>query len=315
MKQIPIHQIIQSFEGKISETEKKELDRWLSESAENEKTFEELRKTYTVSGKLNIDFATDEIKALVKVHQQINTRKNIRMVWRAAAAIIILILATQIILQTNSTANWQEITASQNRTIYLTDSSKVILAENASLKFPETFKGNEREVQLTGKGYFEITKNVEKPFLIKTKHSHIEVLGTKFLVDASQPNIEKVIVDEGRVALKAGLFMTKKVLLTQNEIGVWNRENNELSKQITHEQNSNSWLSGRLTFSNLPLSEVLKTIENHFNTKIALADENFGDIKYSGQFNTSDAEEIMKTICITLNLSYQKEGNNFEIKP
>ena len=315
MKQIPIHQIIQSFEGKISEKEQKELDEWFSESAENQKTFEELRKTYTVSGKLNIDFATDEIKALVKVHQQINTRKNIRMVWRAAAAIIILILATQIILQTNSTANWQEITASQNRTIYLTDSSKVILAENASLKFPETFKGNEREVQLTGKGYFEITKNVEKPFLIKTKHSHIEVLGTKFLVDASQPNIEKVIVDEGRVALKAGLFMTKKVLLTQNEIGVWNRENNELSKQITHEQNSNSWLSGRLTFSNLPLSEVLKTIENHFNTKIALADENFGDIKYSGQFNTSDAEEIMKTICITLNLSYQKEGNNFEIKP
>lgn len=315
MKQIPIHQIIQSFDGKISEKEQIVLDKWLSELAINRQRFEELRKTYTVSGKLNIDFATDEIKALEKVHQQINTRKNIRMVWRAAAAIIILVLATQIILQTNSTANWQKITASQNRTIYLPDSSKVILAENASLKFPETFKENKREVQLTGKGYFEITKNTEKPFLIKTKNSHIEVLGTKFLVDASQPNTEKVIVDEGKVALKAGLFMTKKVLLTQNEIGVWNRENNELSKQITHEQNSNTWLSGRFKFSNLPLSEVLKTIENHFNIKITLADENFSDIKYSGQFNTSDAEEIIKTICITLNLTYQKEGNNFEVKP
>lgn len=314
MEQIPIHQIIQSFESKISEKEQKELDEWFSESAENQKTFEEFRKTYSFSEKLNFDFATDEKNALVKVHQQINTRKNIRMVWRAAA-IIILILATQIILQTNSTANWHKITASQNRTIYLTDSSKVILAENTTLKFPETFKGNGREVQLTGKGYFEITKNPEKPFLVKTKNSHIEVLGTKFLVDASQPNREKVIVDEGKVALKAGLFMTKKILLTQNEIGVWNRENNVLSKQITHEQNSNSWLSGRLTFSILPLSEVLKTIENHFNIKIALADENFSDIKYSGQFNTSDAEEIIETICITLNLSYQKEGNNFEIKP
>ena len=315
MKQIPIHQIILSFESKISEKEQKVLDKWLSESVENHKTFEELRKTYTVSGKLNIDFDTDEIKALEKVHQQINTRKNIRMVWRAAAAIIILILATQIILQTNSTANWQKITASQNRTIYLPDSSKVILAENASLKFSETFKENKREVQMTGKGYFEITKNAEKPFLIKTKHSHIEVLGTKFLVDASQPNTARVIVDEGKVALRVGLFMTKKVVLTKNEIGVWDKENNELSKQITHEQNSNSWLSGRLTFSNLPLSEVLKTIENHFNIKIALVDENFGDIKYSGQFNTSEAEEIIETICITLNLSYQMEGNNFEIKP
>lgn len=315
MKQIPIHQIIQSFEGKISETEKKELDRWLSESAENEKTFEELRKTYTVSGKLNIEFTTDEIKALEKVHIQINRRKNIQIVWRAAAAIIILILATQIILQTNSTANWQEITASQNRTIYLSDSSKVILAENASLKFPETFKGNKRKVQLTGKVYFEITKNVEKPFLIKTKHSHIEVLGTKFLVDASQPNIEKVIVDEGKVALKAGLFMTKEILLTQNEIGIWDNIKKDLSEQNVMKPNSNSWLSGKFTFSDVPLSEVLKTIENHFNIKIALADENYSDIKYSGQFNTSDAEEIIKTICITLNLSCQKEGNNFEIKP
>lgn len=315
MEQIPIHQIIQSFESKISEKEQVELDKWLSESDINRQRFEELRKTYTISGKLKIDLATDEIKALEKVHHQINTRKNIRMVWRAAAAIIILVLATQIILQTNSTANWQEITASQNRTIYLPDSSKVILAENTTLKFPETFKGNEREVQLTGKAYFEITKNPEKPFLINTKNTNIEVLGTKFLVDASQPNTEKVIVDEGKVALKTGVFMTKKVLLTQNEIGVWNRENNELSKQITHEQNSNTWLSGRFKFSNLPLSEVLKTIENHFNVKIALADENFSVIKYSGQFNSTDAEEIIETICITLNLSYQKEGNNFEIKP
>ena len=145
MEQIPIHQIIQSFESKISEKEQQELDKWLSKSNINRHRFEELRKTYTVSRKLKFDFATDEIKALEKVHHQINSRKNIRMVWRAAAAIIILVLATQIILQINSTANWQEITASQNRTIYLPDSSKVILAENTTLKFPETFNGIERE--------------------------------------------------------------------------------------------------------------------------------------------------------------------------
>lgn len=315
MKQIPIHQIIQSFESKISEKEQKELDEWFSESAENEKTFEELLKTYTVSGKLNSDFVTEEKIALEKVHKRINQRKNIRLSWQTAAAVFIIALTTQIIIQTQSTANWQENIALNRQAIILPDSSKVILDENAILKYPEKFNGHNREVWLSGTAYFEITKNPKSPFKIRTENTNIEVLGTKFLVDASQPNTEKVIVDEGRVALKAGLFMTKELLLTQNEIGVWDRENNKLSKQITHEQNSNSWLSGRFSFSNLPLSEVLKTIENHFNIKIALADENFSDIKYSGQFNTSDAEEIMKTICITLNLSYQKEGNNFEIKP
>lgn len=314
MEQIPIHQIIKSFENRVSEKGKDELDKWLSESAENQKKYEEFRKTYTFSEKLNFDFANDEKKALEKVHQQINTRKNIRLVWRAAAAII-LVIATQIILQTISTANWHENIALQRQTIFLPDSSKVILDENAILKYPEKFNVNNREVWLSGTAYFEITKNPEKPFKIKTENTNIEVLGTKFLVDASQPNTKKIIVDEGKVALKAGLFMTKKVLLTQNEIGIWDNRKKELSEQNVLKANSNSWLSGRLTFSNLPLSEVLKTIENHFNIKIALADENFSDIKYSGQFNTSDAEEIIKTICLTLNLSYQIEGNNFEIKP
>jgi hypothetical protein len=48
MEQIPIHQIIQSFESKISEKEKKELDKWLSESAKTErhlKNFEKLTQS------------------------------------------------------------------------------------------------------------------------------------------------------------------------------------------------------------------------------------------------------------------------------
>ena len=315
MKQIPIQQIIQSFEGRISETEKKELDTWLSESAENQKILDEFRKTYSFSEKLNSGFATEEKNALEKVYKRINQRKNIRLIWQAAAAVFIIALTTQILIQTQSKANWHENIALQRQTIFLPDNSKVILDENAILKNPGKFNENNREVWLRGTAYFEITKNPKKPFKIKTENTNIEVLGTKFLVDASQPNTEKVIVDEGKVALKSGLFMTKEILLTQNEIGVWDNIKKELSEQNVLKPNSNSWLSGRLSFSNVPLSEVLETIENHFNIKIALADENYCDVKYSGQFNTSDAEEIVKTICITLNLSFQKEGNNFEIKP
>ncbi len=316
MEQIPINQILKSFEGRLSEKEQAELSGWLSLSEENRQQYKELQKTYNISEKLKVDFEPDAAKALEEVNRKIYSKGTIRFVWQAAAAVVLLVLATQVILRTQSNYNWNKITALQQQTVFLPDSSKVILAKNAELKYPEIFKGNNRNVILIGTAYFEITKNHNKPFHIKTQNTKIEVLGTKFLVEDDLSNFEKVSVDEGKVAFSTGsVFSRQKVILTKNEIGTWNAKNRRLSEQINPEQNSNAWLSGRLSFSNLPLSEVLTTLENHFNLKITLTDESFADIKYSGQFNTQNAEDVIKTICLTLNLFYQKEGQNFMIKP
>lgn len=316
MEKIPIDQILKSFDGQLSEKEQAKLDRWLSLSEENRQQYYELRKTYSATGKQRIDFEPDTVKALEKVNRKISSKRTTRLVWQAAAAIILMVLATQIVLRTQSTHNWKEITAQQQQIVFLPDGSKVILAQNATLKYPEIFNENKRNVKLNGTAYFEITKNPEMPFHINTSNTEIEVLGTKFLVDATQAELEKVSVDEGKIALSSGsVFSRQKVILTKNEIGTWNAGNRQISKQNNPKQNSNAWLSGRLSFSNLPLSEVLITLENHFNIKITLVDESFAVIKYSGQFNTENAENIVKTICLTLNLSYQKERQNFVIKP
>jgi len=316
MEQIPINKILKSFEHGISEEEQLQLSEWLAKSNENRKIYDELKKTYNASGKLKIDFEPDEVKALEKVNRKIRSNKTIVFAWRAAAAVIILLLASQFIFRTQMQQNWNEVIADHQQTVFLPDSSKVILAENASLKFPDSFKGNKRKVILEGTAYFEITKNPEKPFHINAPNTEIEVLGTKFMVDAQDENIEKVLVDEGKVAFSSGSLLSRqKVILTKNEIGTWNTESHQLSEQVNSEQNSNAWLSGRLSFSNLPLSEVLKTLENHFKIKIELVDTSFSATKYSGQFNTNNAEEIIETICLTLNLSYETKDQKFVIKP
>ncbi|QGY46209.1 DUF4974 domain-containing protein [Maribellus comscasis] len=316
MEQIPIHRIIQSFENKLSEKEKEELDAWLSSSKENRQQFEELRKTYTATGKLKIDFNPDAKEGLEKVNKRIQSGKTKHIVWRAAAALLLLALATQLVLQIQEPNNRTEIVAQQRQIVFLPDSSKVILAKNACLSYPKTFKKNERDVKLNGTAYFEITKKPGKPFQIKTQHTKVEVLGTKFLVEADNPSTEKVTVDEGKVAFNSGsLFSGKKLILTKNEIGTWNAKTKKLSEEINQQQNSNSWLSGRFNFSNMPLSEVLKTLEQHFNKKIELNDKNAGALKYSGQFNSNySLENIIKTICLTLDFSYEKNENTYVIK-
>ncbi|MFV0375935.1 MAG: FecR family protein [Mangrovibacterium sp.] len=317
MEQVPIHQILKSFEGRLVKNDSAVLNEWLLLSEANKDLYEELRKAYSTAGKLTMEFEPDSERALLQVTRRIKVHHTIRMLWQsAAAAVILIILSTQLISQLSEPTDWQEVTALERQTVILPDSSKVVLAPNARVQYPTQFAEKLRTIKLEGSAYFEINRNLDKPFKISTKNTLIEVLGTKFMVEAQHPDLERVLVDEGKVAFSSGsVFSRKKVILSKNEIGIWDAENHQLSEQINPEQNANAWLSGRLSFSNQPLYEVIKTLEKHFNIDLNLTDANFAGISYSGQFNTSNPEDIVKTICQTLNLSYTKNEPNFVIKP
>lgn len=66
----------------------------------------------------------------------------------------------------------------------LPDGSKVWLNAASTVKYPSHFNGDERVVQLEGEGYFEIAKDTERPFKVRSKGQEVEVLGTKFNVSA-----------------------------------------------------------------------------------------------------------------------------------
>ena len=75
-------------------------------------------------------------------------------------------------------------------------------------------------MELTGQGYFEVTKNAHKPFIVKAdKDYSVEVLGTSFNVSAykDESMIETTLV-EGSVKLNVvsgGKRMTQ--ILKTNE--------------------------------------------------------------------------------------------------
>jgi transmembrane sensor len=70
------------------------------------------------------------------------------------------------------------------------------------LSYSEGSNKKRREVTLTGKAFFEIVKNKEKPFLVYSYGLATKVLGTSFMIDASEENKDiKVEVRTGTVAV------------------------------------------------------------------------------------------------------------------
>jgi len=66
----------------------------------------------------------------------------------------------------------------------LPDGSTGWLNSGSTLKFPVKFNGEQRKVELSGEGFFDVVKNSEKPFVVKTCNMDIKALGTKFNVFA-----------------------------------------------------------------------------------------------------------------------------------
>ncbi|MGV3639009.1 MAG: FecR family protein, partial [Adhaeribacter sp.] len=64
--------------------------------------------------------------------------------------------------------------------VMLPDGSRVWLHAASSLTFPASFTGKERRVTMTGEAYFEVAKDVAKPFKVQANNSLVEVTGTKF---------------------------------------------------------------------------------------------------------------------------------------
>lgn len=89
--------------------------------------------------------------------------------------------------------------------LILPDGSKAFLNANSSLRYPTVFADGKRMVELEGEGYFEITHNKAKPFVVKTFNQQVEVLGTHFNVNAySDEGITKTTLLEGSVKVSSG---------------------------------------------------------------------------------------------------------------
>lgn len=314
MKQFPIEIIIDSLEGRLSKEETAKLKVWLTTSIENQKFYDETKRVFENTAKARISFNPDKNKALQKVNRRLQTKQIVRWSYRVAAVFVLVFLISRVFLISAKT-EWREIIAENQQTIFLPDSSIITLAENTSFKYPIEFNKKERSVVLNGKAYFEVTKDAKCPFIISTSNTEIKVLGTLFLVDASNPEKEQVFVDEGKIAFSVQNNNYSSVILTKNEKGIWQKNQNNILESTFQNLNQNSWLSGHLAFNNSALKAVISDFEQHYKIKIELSDKTIENRKYTGKFSNVPSQEAMQVLCLSLNLTFKKNKNIYILNP
>ncbi len=312
--------------GEATDREKLEMEAWLEQSDENR---EELKQTQKMLGNVDTYFRSkrfDTHSAWNKVHAQMspshgrtvglnNTRKEAwTHFYKYAAVLVVAVLlgavGYYIGFRNQGPVFYSEIFAENKQVLneyVLPDGSVVTLNSNSKLTFPRKFKGDIREVTIEGEAFFDVTPNPEKPFLIHAGNAQVKVLGTSFNVCAyPEDETIEVIVETGKVQVTSNpenqLAEVQEVYLTPGEKGTLFKQTNVLGKSMNTNPNFLSWKTHDLVFDNLPLGDVIHTLEKAYHVEIDLSEPELSDLRYEGHFDQKPADFVLDVIRLTFNL-------------
>ncbi len=310
-----------------SAEEKTVLNHWIDESSRNAEYFRKMQKVWQGSGLETDQFSPDVDSAWKNLLAKIDEKEGIgrdlnpgpslwQQIVRVAAVIVLgvgLGFAVYQLYFIDSTAKNLVYKTGQGQPpseLALPDGSVVWLSANSSVRYPEKFTGENREVFLEGMGFFEITPDAAKPFIIRSSSATTKVLGTSFNLRA-YPDDDQVTVTvvSGVVSLSLPGDPSNEIILNKDEKGVYSEKDNLLSKGPNDDLNFMSWRTGRLTFENATLDEALTQLSEHYQTDIVLANDNPGKCRITATFDNQSMEDVLEVLVEIFNGSHQTRGD------
>jgi hypothetical protein len=196
--------------------------------------------------------------------------------------------------------------------IILSDGTKVWLNSGSKLVFPPVFKGKSREVELEGEGLFEVTKNAEKPFYVKTDAFRLKVYGTKFNVQAYVKDEEyNVVLVEGKVSMNLTDNLKETFLCPNQKASLPMGSLQFEIKNVENTEVYTAWVDGYLTFTNEKVRDVLQRVARYYNVPVeSVLPEGVPNI-YGKLDLKDDLKRVLDGIAFISKTKYEQRGNKY----
>ncbi len=190
-------------------------------------------------------------------------------------------------------------------TLTLDDGTTVYLNADSELEFPTKFIGSERRVKLKGEGYFDVVKST-KPFIVDVENISINVLGTKFNINANNHSVSTCLV-EGSVEVEYNGGQ-QAVVIKPNDLCVVDIERQEAKTEQVNPQNYISWMGDTFIFNNQNIGYILECVDRWYGVDIELQSDSVKSISATIAFDKStELESVLKMIELSTGVKFIKE--------
>lgn len=178
--------------------------------------------------------------------------------------------------------------------VVLPDGTKVWLNNSSRLRYPTAFTGGIRNVTLTGEAYFEVARDLAKPFIVTVNDLRVEVLGTHFNVTAysDEKKISTTLLS-GEVRLVSG---DRRQVLQPGQEAVSEGHGGDFQVNKVDTGEAVAWKDGFFHFDHAGLPEVLRQLTRWYDVTLELRGTMPDDL-YSGDLSRYNSlSSILKNL-------------------
>lgn len=299
------------FEGKASFEEEVAVKQWMEESTENRQSFLKERKLFDAM----LLLGNEKVIKAGKKRYSINL-SSLRTEFIKIAAVIAITLGGSYLYHQYSfekelmATNTISVPAGQRINMTLTDGTNVWLNARTSLTYPVKFSKKNRQVILDGEAYFEVAKDKTKPFIVQTNKYNVEVLGTKFDVNAySETGEFETTLMSGSVRVASTSDPAQKLTLKPNNKVYL--QDGELHVSVVDDFNPYRWKEGLICFKNESFTSIMKDFEKYYGLTIQVRNKEVLKYVYTGKFRQTDGiDYALRVLQKDIKFNYQRDDEN-----
>lgn len=306
--------IYRYFRGQLSDSEYELLTDSLQDESYRE-YFEKAKLAWESQPELD-ELGTQNLSRLqYKINQKDLSKPkepNIRQLWvRVASVAAILIFGlllggTVTYLFSPAIKSTEQLVFETPRgeksMVKLPDGSEVWLNANSRLVY-NSFSSTHRQVELKGEAFFKVAHNANAPFVVRTNECDIKVLGTTFNVMAyDEFGRKEITLIEGKVNVDMD---GKEQVLKPGQALVLKNHCTQISE--VNASQSSSWIHNKFNFKDIPLSELMKRLENWYDVDITLENNTGREVNFTGTFkNEETIWQVLDAIKVYTPIQYKK---------
>ena len=215
--------------------------------------------------------------------------------------------------------------------VSLEDGSTVTLQPKSLLKYPKHFSKTVREVTLEGDGFFEISKNPSRPFLVYNSNVITRVVGTSFIVKTnSAANETEVTVKTGKVIVSPNsgglsfkldklLKSEKGVVLTPNQKTVYSASENTFATTLVDKpmpiaKNNKQPVKESYSFNDSRVADVLNQLQKSYGIEFVVEDKELYNYTFTGDLSEQNLFSQLDFLCESIQATYQVKETKIIIK-
>ena len=305
--------------GTASEKEIILVENWLKSVEKENDTWADLNDNEKAEFLIHLKTRVDDT-----IQMNSNPKKTFLWMWTAAAVILLSVLGIMYFIRGgNERKVGKQITLKKNirtgigevKKIALSDGSCVWLNAKSEISFINGFVSDKRELYLKGEAYFEIKRDVKRPFIVHANSWKVKVLGTHFDVsDYQEDHQTSVSVTEGKVAIETNNNEPLNSILHSGDELSFSKVRNKYYKRQVSTASRPAWINKNVVFYHCKMVDVGHFIKRNFGYNLLFKEPEIKDMELSGEFgNITEVEELLKIICLTLNTEFTINENNIEI--